>query len=221
MADTPLGETVTPGDSQTNGTQPTTPQVNVDTAEVERLRKENEQRDIRIRQLENERQAREAADRETEAKRLKENEEYKQLYERTNTELENIRKEREAQEQQTRISAATNDVFKDYPETVQQVAKTTGLSLSDDSELARAALKEKLDQLQQVVGTGAPTVSSNNPTPTTPVVTGQPVNLGRPRQLGIDNGTVAQSDTNPEKFSAYVKGIPAIEQMKRQAGLIN
>ena len=220
MADTPNGETVTPGDSQTNGTPPTaTPVANVDTAEVERLRKEKEQADLRIRQLENERQARETADREAEAARLKQNEEYKTLYEKSNAELERIREESETKERQATLSTATSDVFKDYPQAVQDIAKTTGLSLSDDSELARAALKEKLDSLQTVVGGTTPQVTSSNPSTAAPVATGEPTTLGRPRQLGIDNGTVAQTEMNPQKFSEYIKKIPAIDHMKRQAGL--
>jgi len=220
MADTPTGETVTPGDSQTNGTQPTAQVANVDTAEVERLRKESEQRDLRIRQLENEKTARDNADREAEAKRLKENEDYKALFERTNAELEKIRTDKEAQDREAQVTAATNDVLKDYPEAVREVAKTTGLTLSDDSELARASLKDKLDNLQKVVGVSAPTVESSNPTTAAPAATSEQTTLGRPKQLGIDNGTVAQTEMNPAKFGEYVRKLPAIDQMKRQAGII-
>ena len=217
MADTPNGETVTPGDSQTTVQTPAPATGNVDTAEVERLRKEKEQSDMRVRQLENERQARETADREAEAKRLKENEEYKQLYERSNAELEKLRTDREAEELRAKTTQATADVFKDYPEAVQQVAKTTGLTLSDDSEAARLALKEKLDSLQKVVGGTTPQVESTNPATTTPAQTTEPVTLGHPRSLGEDNGQVQVTDNSKAKFSEYLKTVPAIEQMRKQA----
>ena len=83
MSDTtPIVETVKTEAPSNNATPTATPQVNaVDTAEVERLRKEKEQADMRIRQLENEAKKRQEADEATRLTQLEEQNEWKTVAE--------------------------------------------------------------------------------------------------------------------------------------------
>lgn len=226
MADTPQpGETVKPGDSQTPVTTPpaapaTPAPANVDTAEVERLRKEKEQSDMRVRQLENQQKERETKDAEAERKRLEDQEEWKVIAEKSQADLKALQDTQAETERKTALSQATEGIFKDYPKEVVELAQTAGLGLSDDSEASQTALKEKLDAFKAKVAPNATTpVASSNPGSSAPAPTGQPQGLGHPKSLGEDNGSVKVSDTNREKLGEYIRNIPAIEQMKQDAGL--
>lgn len=226
MADTPpAGETAKPGDSQTQGTPPAAPATpapaNVDNAEVERLRREKEQAEMRARQLENEKRDRDATDAEAKRKQLEEQDEYKQLYEKTQADLKALQDTQAAAERNTALSQATDGIFKDYPTEVVELAKTAGLGLSDDSDASQTALKEKLDAFKARIAPGSTApVASSNPGSSAPAPQGQqPQGLGHPRSLGEDNGSVKISETNREKLGEYIRGIPAIERMKQDAGI--
>jgi hypothetical protein len=222
MADTPTGETVTPGDSQTTVTPPTpAPAATVDTAEVERLRKQSEQADMRVRQLENEKKERDAKDAEERQKQLEEQNEFKTLYEKTNADLQALRDTQTAAERQAELSKLSEGILKDYPQAVVDVAQTAGLNLTDDGEAAQKTFKDKLDSLKEKVapGTGS-TVTSSNPNTSAPAETGQTGGLGRPRSLGVDDGSqTIRPEANQQKISEYISKLPAIEQMKRDAGV--
>lgn len=169
MADTPNGETVTQGDSQTTVTTSVTPTAapaaepsNAPDPAVERLRKEKEQADLRIRQLENERAAREKADEERKAKELEENEQFKSLYEQEKAKREAAEAEREQAERESELKKARADVLAEYNEDVRALAEEVGLDLTDTDESAVASFKEKLDKINtRVASTG--TVGPNNP----------------------------------------------------------
>jgi hypothetical protein len=217
MADTPTGETVTQGDSQTPVTPPAAPVANADTAETERLRKEKEQADLRIRQLENEAAARKKAEDEAEAKRLAENEEFRTLYEQTSARLKEIEDTQAAQDRQRELETATGEVLKDYPEAVQSLAKTAGLTLSDDSEASKAILKEKLDAFKAQVGGGKAPVSPNNPAaPATDVVSRQEL-VQRAHPGAESPMAVASAKGDDSVTMKYISELPAIQRMREIA----
>jgi chromosome segregation ATPase len=171
MADTPTsGETVVPeAPSNTPVQTPApTPQGNAsDTAEVERLRKEVEQANLRARQLENEKLAREKADEEAEAKRLESNQEYKTLLEQERAKREDLERAEEARTQKAELDAAKADVLKDFSEDVQKQAEDLGIDLSNAEEATVTSYKEKLTKLNDSFGSnGRPT--SNNGRQTNP-----------------------------------------------------
>ena|SRR5258708_7044967 len=221
MADTPSkdGETATPGDSQTTVTPPAAPAANADSAEVERLRKEADQAKMDMANSRNElakiKQEQEALER----KQKEENEEFKQLYEAEREKRQKLEDDQTAAERSATLNKATEDIFKDYPTEVVDLAKTAGLSLSDDGEASQTALKEKLDAFKAKVAPNAPAVTSSNPNPSAPAETGQSGGLGKPRSLGEDDGNTKVSDTNKAKLGEYIRSIPAIDQMKRDAGV--
>jgi ABC-type proline/glycine betaine transport system ATPase subunit len=169
MSDTPNGETVNAGDSQTTvqtpatpAVAPATPQVNAgDPAEVERLRKENEQKDLRVRQLENERAAREKADEEAKAKALEEQNQFKDLYEQEKAKREAAEAEAEKTQRESELKKARADVLAEYNEDVRALAEEVGIDLTDTDDSAVASFKEKLDKINTRVATTG-TVGPNN-----------------------------------------------------------
>lgn len=220
MADTPQGETAPSEPLSNEGNTPTTTApapVNVDDAEVERLRKEAEKKEQRIRQLENEAEARKKADEEARQKQLEEKEEYKTLYEQEKARLDEIQKERDAETRQKELATATETVFKDYPANVIEVAKTTGLGLSDDSEEATKALKEKLDTIQKQVGTVQP-AGSNNHRETAPSNT-DPQELVKKDKSGVSPMAMASAKGDDSVTREYISSLPAIKKMREQAGI--
>jgi len=166
MVDTPNSETINPEAPSNNATATATPQVNaVDTAEVERLRKEKEQADMRIRQLENEAKKRQEADEATRLTQLEEQNEWKTVAEQTKARLEALEQEKEAETRSKELSQATNSVLAEFPDAVKEIAKETGLGVSDTSEEAQAALKSKLDKIAAQLPQNK--VTPNNPAPQT------------------------------------------------------
>lgn len=212
MADTTPVETVTPGDSQTTVQTPATPVVNAsDPAEVERLRKEKEQADLRIRQLENEAAARKKADEEAQAKSLEENEQFKALWEKSEAEKQALISEREEAQRKAELETATNNLFKDYSPAVQELARTAGLSLQDDTDTAQADLKAKLDTFSSTLG--SPKVEPNNPAPTEAPATDREQAIKVMRMNNIPNG-VRQAATKQA-----VSGLSALKEMRAMNGI--
>ena len=154
-------------------------------------------------------------------KQLEEQNEYKELYEKTNADLQTLRDTQAASERQAELSKVSDGILNEYPKEVVELAQTTGISLADESEAAQSALKAKLDAIKEKVAPGstAPVVTSSNPNPSAPAESGQTGTLARPKQLGVDNGQVAITDTNPRLIGDYISKLPAIERMKRDAGL--
>jgi len=213
-------ETGNAGTSQTT-VQPAAPDTgNAPDPEVERLRKEKEQADMRARQLENELKAKNEAEAEAKRKQLEEEAEYKTLYEKTQADLKAMQDTQEAEKRKTELTKATEEIFKEYPKEVVDLANTAGLGLSDNSEAAQTALKEKLDAFKAKV---APTTEAGgaNPqaNPSAPAETGQTSGLGRPRSLGVDTGEVTiQPEANKQKVHEYLDGLQSIKQMKLDSG---
>jgi vacuolar-type H+-ATPase subunit I/STV1 len=217
MADTPSGETVTPESLSNNGTVPATPVVNADTAEVERLKKEAAQAIMAGNQARNELERIKTEQEATKQKQLLEKEEFKTLYEQSQSRLDEITKAQEAQERQSEITAATNDVFKDYSPDTIELAKLAGLGLSDDSDSAKAVLKEKLDAFQAKVGNNAPTVLSNNPRQTTPETVDNASLVARDHVGGESIMAVEAAKGNINPQLEYISKLSAIKKMRQQA----
>lgn len=207
MDGTPKPGETTPQTPPKNDAQPqATPVVNAsDTAELERLRKENEQRDLRIRQLENEKAAKEKAEQEAEAKRLEEQNQFKTLYEQEKAKREQIEAERVANERKAELRAESDKLLAQYPDQVRELAAEAGLSLSDTDEASVAAFKSKLDKFSTFVKQPKPT--PNNP--------------GTPHETGGTDGMDAEQMrsmlNNPKAFEEYLKkNTKGIAGMMRQ-----
>jgi len=161
MSDTPTGETET---NIKNDAQPTsTPQqVNAVDAEVEKLRKELEQKTMRENQLINELKAKEEADAEAKRKQLEENEEFKNLYEQEKAKREEVETRIETEARQKELDKVSAEIFDGYSDEVKALAQEAGMSLNDVTEEAKEALKAKLDKVSSMV-TRTEKVAPNNP----------------------------------------------------------
>jgi len=227
MVDTP-DSAVTPAPSETapleplknDATPPTTPTVNVvDPAEVERLKKEAEQARMEANQARNEAARIKAEQDAAKQKQLEEKEEFKTLYEQTQSQLDEIKAREEARERQSVIDAAANEILKEFPENVQKLAQTTGLSLTDDSEAAKAEFSEKLKEVQSQVGTSQPSVATNPNTPIAP-----PTDRAAREQLVARKKpgepspmAMASAKGDDSVFEAYVASLPPVQRMKEIA----
>lgn len=211
MADaTPSGETK-PDSPKNEPSTPTTPPAdNGSQAAIAEANKKAEQAQMRANQLENELKVERQKKADAEKAQLEEKEEFKALYEKTDAELKAIREEREAAELKTKLSSETEKVFKDYPASVVDVAKTAGIALGDDSEAARTVLKEKLDAIKEKVGTSE-TVTPNNPANPTPADPDRSKMLEEMAMAG------AKGDDAPAR--KYIGGLDSLKEMKRAAGL--
>lgn len=106
---------------------------------------------------------------ERERKELEEREDYRSLAERAIAEAEALRKEKEDAEKSQAVKLATETVYSGFDAKVVEIAKTAGISATDDSEEAQAALRSKLEAIQEKVGiTKQPTPTPNNPSVQTP-----------------------------------------------------
>lgn len=204
MADTPNGETVTPLAPSNEPGTPVAPSAVNNSADVENAKREAEQARIRANQLENENARLKAEQQDAQRKQLEEKEEFKTLYEQTQARLKEIEDANTAKEHSAQLQTATQEVLKDYPAAVVAIAKTAGLSLSDDSDAARAVLKAKLDEFKTQVG-GNPAPRSNNPHQPTPVAPERTELVNRMR--GGDK----------KAASEYIGGLSAIQRMKEIA----
>lgn len=219
MADTPqTGDPVTPGDSQTPVTTTSTPPVdNAGAAEVDRLRVEKEKADLRIRQLENEKADRIKAEEEDQRKQLAEQQEWKTLAEKNAADLKELRDTQDREARTTALITATDILLKDYPANVVEVAKTAGLSLTDDSEASKAALKEKLDTIKQQVGTVSP-VSANNPSQPAAAPVNREELVTRDAN-GVSPMAMAGAKGDQTVVRQYIGSLPQIDEMRKMAGL--
>lgn len=166
MVDTPKGETVVPeapkNDTSTQGTPPEPQTVKAADNELETLRKEKEQADMRANQLANEKKALEEKEAKRQAEELKENNKFKELFEQEEAKRIALEKEAEDRAKEDARSQAESEVLAEFPESVQELAKDTELSLTEVSDEARTAFKEKLEKLQNKL---SGEVTPNNPSP--------------------------------------------------------
>lgn len=219
MADTPTpGETTTPPVVPEDNSGVPAPSTGSTNDEAAQLRKQLEQAQMRANQLENEKAKRDKAESDAQRKSLEEKEEFKTLYEKQKAELDSIRDAEEAAKLRVELSTASETVFKEYPTDVQEVAKTAGLSLSDDSEAARAILKGKLDDIQKRV---APNSASTANNPYTPPVTetDREALVTRDPKTGVSPMAMASAEGNLRPTMQYISGLKSVQAMKKASGM--
>lgn len=207
MEVTPNGETENPGASQTPATPAATPapvQDNGSAADVERLRKEKEQAQMRINQLEKEAEARKKADEEAQQKRLEEQNEYKSLFEQEKAKREAIENERQEAETKEQKRLAEETIFAEFSQEAIEVAKEAGLALKDDSDEAKADFKQRLEKISQRV------TSNAGVTPNNPGVQEQTVDRSEQVQR------MRMGDKNAR--DQVINSLPVLDVMRKQAG---
>lgn len=229
MADTPApGETGEPQVPENNSGSPA-PTAGVTNDEAAQLRKELEQARMRANQLENEKIARDKAAEDARRKQLEENEEYKKLYEKSDAELKAIREKEEADARQRELATISQDVLKDYSKEVQEIAQTAGISLSDDSEVARANLKSKLDEIAKRVTPGKVATAnnpSNLPDASDPTLDTAPEFAPVGNEYSGKGGrrvtemALAGARNDPSVANKYIAGLKTIEQMRKDSGFV-
>lgn len=205
MTDTPNSETVVASKNDATPSVPA-PQVNtVDTAEVERLRKEAAQAVMRANQLQNALDKKTAEDDAAKLKQLEENNEWKAVAEQNRAKLEAMETEREQEQRAKELAAAKQEVFKSFPAEVIELAEETGLSLSDSTEEAKEALKAKLEKISARVVTKAPVTPNNPANPSTP-------DADRSEKLK----RMAYGDKAAR--AEIIGNLPGVEAMRKMAG---
>lgn len=203
-----------PAPSNAPSTPPAPVTVNSGQADVEQARKEAEQTRLRNNQLENELKKMRDDQETARQKQLEEKEEFKTLYEQTQSRLKEIEDEKTRSDQQAAVATATQEVLKDYPANVVELAKTAGLSLTDDSEAAKASLKEKLDSFKATLGTSP--ITPNNPG--TLPTGGTPDDLVKREDPWAGSPmSVASANGNLQPQYEYIRGLSAIQRMKEIA----
>lgn len=205
MTDTPNSETVVEPKNDATPSVPA-PQVNtVDTAEVERLKKEAAQAQMRANQLQNMLDKKAAEEEAARLKQLEENNEWKSIAEQNRAKLEALEAEREAEERSKELAAAKQEVFKEFPAEVIEIAEETGLSLSEATEEEKANLKAKLERIQTKVVTNKP-VTPNNPA--------NPAPLDADRSEKLKRMAYGDKQARQEIISS----LPGVEAMRKMAG---
>jgi len=163
MADTPsanAGETVVVDDSKTTVPVTAPATVTSNDGEVEKLRKEKEQAEMRANQLANQLKAREEADAEAKAKELEEQNKFKDLYEQEKAKREAVETEAEAKERLAAIAKAKDEVLGEYSDEVKKQVEALGLDLADTDEASVNSFKEKVAILDK--GTASTKIGGNN-----------------------------------------------------------
>lgn len=183
-----------------NVTPPSAPtQGNANDTAVEQLRKEKEQAEMRANQLANELKTKKEAEEKAEAERLEKQNEFKTLHEQEKAKREALEAKIAEDDRNKELAKAKAEVLADYSDEVKAAADELGLDLSEASDDAKATFKEKLDKLQQRVGTSGKVTPNNPGAPsTTPELSG-------------DELRAALKD--PKKFEEIVSKKPGIAAM--------
>lgn len=205
MSDTTPVETATPVvKNEVTPPSAPAPQVNTtDNSELDKLKKELEQTQMRANQLNNQLEAKAKAEEEAKAKKLEEQNEFKSLYEQEKAKREAVETERQEAETKQSLSIAEQAIFAEFDPSAIEVAKDAGLSLSEDSDEAKAALKTKLEKIQsKLVSTP---VSSNNPGIT-------PENPDQTQKIR------AMRAGNTQARDEVIGGLKSLDFMRAQAG---
>lgn len=207
MSDTtPTVETVKTEAPSNEVTPTATPQVNaVDTAEVERLRKDAEQARMRANQLENELKKKAEAEEAAKLKQLEEQNEWKSVAEQNKAKLEALEAEREAEQRSKELKAATSEVFSAFPTEVRELAEEMGVGLTDTSDEAKEALQARLEKIKAKV------FSEEKVTPNNP---GSPSGATTTKAELIERMKYGDKAARTQVISS----LPGVEAMRKQAG---
>lgn len=138
-----------------------TEQVNASTFDADMAKKEAEKARMEANMLRNKLAEIEKAEATRRAKELEEQNEYKTLYEQEKAERERLIFEREEAERKATLQAEQVTVLAAYPEEVREIAIDAGITLTENSDEAKAQLKSKLDKIAEKIG-GAAKVTPNN-----------------------------------------------------------
>lgn len=210
------GETGTaPAPSNEPGNTPA-PVADNKSADVEQAKREAEQARIRANQLENEKRALQEKLDAQERTKLEEKEEFRTLYEQTNAKLNDVLEAQASQDRLKELATATDEVFKDYSPKAVELAKVAGLGLTDTSETAVNALKEKLDVFQGEVGSAPAAPSPNNPYQPAPTVVDRH-ELTKRNEHGVSPMAAASANGDESVVRAYIRELPAVQRMKELA----
>lgn len=210
--DTPsTGETATPG-NVSNDVSTTAPNVDNSSA-VASLSKE--QIEMRANQIANSRieEARKKLEDELKAQRLKEKEEFKTLYEQTQSKLDEFEARQNAEQKRQSLAKTTEELLGGYDEKVVKLAKTAGLALSEDTDEARNALKEKLEAFKAEVSPSNPRVTSNNPSSPAPITVDR-ASLTARAEDGSSPMAIAGAKGDESVSLQYIRSLPAVQRMK-------
>lgn len=214
--ETPTGETQASSAPSNEPGNTTAPVTDNSSADVEAAKRAAEQATIRANQLANENAKLKAEQEAAKAKQLEEKEEFKTLYEQTQSKLKEIEEAQAAADRQKELSTATEEVFKDYDPKAVELAKVAGLGLSEDSDAARAILKEKLDVFQKQLGTTA-NPGANNPRQDTPNTATREELTKRANPWEGSPMSVAAAKGDDSAVRSYIKDLPAVARMKEIA----
>lgn len=206
MVDTPTGDPVTPEAPSPTATPPATPPAvtPVDTAEVERLRKEVEQANLRARQLENEKAARDKADAEAKTKELEDNQQFKTLADQEKARADAAEAKLAEASKQAEVKTEADKLLAEYSPEVRKLAEEVGVSLTDTSDTSVTAFKARLDALNAPFG--GKKVASNNPSKPDP---------GKPSFANADGVVEQPLDKTPKKLDEMFASMPGISSMMR------
>lgn len=218
---------VAPTEPKNNDGAGETPSTPANDKEAQ-LRKELEQLRMRANQLENEKRESDKAAAEADRQKLEEQNEYKTLFEKTDAELRAIREREEKASRSAELSKVSEDVLKDYPKEVQELAATAGLTLTDESEVSRTAFKEKLDGIAQRINP-TQTSTSNNPS-SLPASGNQNPDLadelhpldeteftGKGGRV-VTKMAIAGAKNDPTVIRSYIGKLDAVSQMRKDSG---
>jgi hypothetical protein len=212
---TPAGETTTGGESQTTAPTTTTPApVTTPDPKLDELQKQLDLANQRASQLANEKETRDRADAERRQKELEEQNQYKELFERSEQERKKLEQDREEETRKATLANAQVDILKDFSPEVQEIAATTGLGLTDDTQEAKDALKAKLDAIATKFPTApAPHVQGNNRSPETPTGRSEEDAKLLTQMRFSDNALADQARR------AVIGRIPQLDEMRKIAGV--
>jgi hypothetical protein len=208
--DTKPSETATPAEVKNDATPPSVPadQVNAtDNSELEKLKKEKEQAEMRANQLANQLKAKEDAEAETKRKQLEDQQEWKQIAEQNQAKLDAIQQESDEKAKAETLRLAEETIFAEFSQEAIEVAKEAGLALPEDSDSARQTFKEKLQKISDKV------VSSNKVTPNNPGTTPET----------SDRAELVERMRNGDKEATgkVVSELKSLDFMRQQAGYTN
>lgn len=211
MADTPKeGETVVqePPKNDVTPVAAPEPQVNSnDSSELDKLKaelKEANQKAMRVGQVENELKRIKDAQEADQRKQLEDQEQWKEVAEQEKAKREELEKGNQDRETQEALRISKEAIFAEFSPEAIEVAEEAGLTLSEDTDDAKATLKSKLEKISQKVITG------NKVTPNNPGAEVQPDDRAQKVQAMRAGNTKARDEV--------IGSLKSLDAMRAQAG---
>lgn len=213
---TPTGETSTAGqvsnDAPTVSSTVTPTPAASPTVDIEEIKRQAQQAEMRANQLANQLAAKEKADAEARQKQLEEQNQWKELYEKANSDKLALEQAQEAAAKQATVERVKGELTSAYSPEVLDVANTAGLTLTDDSETAQADFKSRLDLIAEKFAPAPKKVVGNNIPPVTPSVDADRAKL-------ISRMRFSDSNVAGAARTELINKLPALDKMREAAGL--